>query len=167
MADQKNRRASTFAQAAAYTLIVIAILGTLNFLANRYNKSYDSTSNKKFTLSDQTAKIVKNLQQNVTITYWDRPTGFQNARDLLDRYKNLSPKVDAVYEDVDKRRTQMRSLPPRRQGITDHHDSGRQQKGRGQEPYGRGSLGRIGPAHSRAATGWFASRWDPASIPPT
>jgi ABC-type uncharacterized transport system involved in gliding motility auxiliary subunit len=106
MANQKNRRASTFAQAAAYTLLVIAILGTLNFLANRYNKSYDSTSNKKFTLSDQTAKIVKNLQQNVTITYWDRPTGFQNARDLLDRYKNLSPKVDAVYEDVDKRRTQ-------------------------------------------------------------
>jgi ABC-type uncharacterized transport system involved in gliding motility auxiliary subunit len=106
MADQKNRRASTFAQAAAYTLIVVAILGTLNFLANRYNKSYDSTSNKKFTLSDQTAKIAKNLQQNVTITYWDRPSGFQNARDLLDRYKNLSSKIDAVYEDVDKRRTQ-------------------------------------------------------------
>ena len=63
MADQKDRRAATFAQAAVYTLIVIAILGTLNFLANRYNKSYDSTSNKKFTLSDQTDKIAKNLQQ--------------------------------------------------------------------------------------------------------
>jgi ABC-type uncharacterized transport system involved in gliding motility auxiliary subunit len=106
MADQKNRRAATFAQAAVYTLIVIAILGTLNFLANRYNKSYDSTSNKKFTLSDQTAKIAKNLQQSVTITYWDRPAGFQNARDLLDRYKNLSNKIEVSYEDVDKRRTQ-------------------------------------------------------------
>jgi ABC-type uncharacterized transport system involved in gliding motility auxiliary subunit len=104
--NQKNRRAATFAQAAVYTLIAIGILGTLNFLANRYNKSFDSTSNKKFTLSDQTAKIVKNVQQKVTITYWDRPSGFQNARDLLDRYKNLSNKVDVSYEDVDKRRTQ-------------------------------------------------------------
>ena len=104
--DQKSRRTANFAQAVVYTLIVLAILGTLNFLANRYNKSYDSTSNKKFTLSDQTAKIAKNLQQPVTITYWDRPTGFQNARDLLDRYKNLSAKITVDYEDVDKRRTQ-------------------------------------------------------------
>src|ERR1700692_4040290 len=99
MANQNRRRAATFAQAAAYTIIAIAILGTLNFLANRYNKSFDSTSNKKFTLSDQSAKIAKNLTQNVTITYWDRPDKFQNARDLLDRYKNLSPKIDVVYED--------------------------------------------------------------------
>lgn len=106
MATQKSNRTANFAQALVYTLIVLAILGTVNFLANRYNKSYDSTSNKKFTLSDQTAKIAKNLQQPVTITYWDRPTGFQNARDLLDRYKNLSSKITVDYEDVDKRRTQ-------------------------------------------------------------
>jgi len=106
MATQKTNRTANFAQALVYTLIVLAILGTINFLANRYNKSYDSTSNKKFTLSDQTAKIAKNLQQPVTITYWDRPTGFQSARDLLDRYKGLSSKISVDYEDVDKRRTQ-------------------------------------------------------------
>jgi ABC-type uncharacterized transport system involved in gliding motility auxiliary subunit len=106
MATQKSNRTTNLAQALVYTLIVLAILGTVNFLANRYNKSYDSTSNKKFTLSDQTAKIAKNLQQPVTITYWDRPTGFQTARDLLDRYKNLSGKITVDYEDVDKRRTQ-------------------------------------------------------------
>jgi gliding motility-associatede transport system auxiliary component len=110
MADQHSRRrASTFVQAMVYSLIVIAILVTVNFLANRYNKSYDSTSNKKFTLSDQTAKILQNLKQPVTITYWDRPTGFQNARDLLDRYKNLSNKLDVRYEDVDKRLTQAKA----------------------------------------------------------
>src|ERR1041384_1347187 len=110
MADQHSRRrASTFVQAMVYSLIVIAILVTVNFIANRYNKSYDSTSNKKFTLSDQTAKILQNLKQPVTITYWDRPTGFQNARDLLDRYKNLSNKLDVRYEDVDKRLTQAKA----------------------------------------------------------
>jgi ABC-type uncharacterized transport system involved in gliding motility auxiliary subunit len=106
MATPKSRRTSNLVQALVYTVIVLAILGTLNFLGNRYKWSFDSTSNKKFTLSDQTAKIAKNLKQNVTITYWDRPTGFQNARDLLDRYKGLSTKIDVSYEDVDKRRTQ-------------------------------------------------------------
>jgi ABC-type uncharacterized transport system involved in gliding motility auxiliary subunit len=114
--DQGRRRAATLAQALIYSLIVIAILGTLNFLANRYNKSYDATSNKKFTLSDQTAKIAKNLKQDLTITYWGQPSRFTEARDLLDRYKNLSPKVNVALNDADKKRTQaiaagVKSLP--------------------------------------------------------
>jgi ABC-type uncharacterized transport system involved in gliding motility auxiliary subunit len=114
--DQSRRRAATFAQALVYSLIVLAILGTLNFLANRYNKSFDATSNKKFTLSDQTSKIAKNLKQDLTITYWGQPSRFTEARDLLDRYKNLSPKIDVQLNDADKKRTQaiaagVKSLP--------------------------------------------------------
>lgn len=106
MAQQTSgRRAASLATAVLYSVIVIAILGTLNFLANRYNKSYDSTSNKKFTLSEQTEKIAKNLKQDLTITYWGQPQNFQQARDLLDRYKNLSSKIDVRYEDVEKNRT--------------------------------------------------------------
>jgi ABC-type uncharacterized transport system involved in gliding motility auxiliary subunit len=89
-----------------YILIVVAVISTVNFLANRFNKSYDTTSNKRFTLSDQTMKIAKNLQQDVTITYWDKPTQFQAAQDLLDRYKNLSSKIHVQYADTDKKRTQ-------------------------------------------------------------
>jgi ABC-type uncharacterized transport system involved in gliding motility auxiliary subunit len=101
-----NRRASALTQGLMYSVIVIAILVLVNFFANRYNKSYDSTSNKQFTLSDQTVKIAKNLQQPLTITYWDQPTKFKPAQDLLDRYKNLSPKIDVQYMDADKKRTQ-------------------------------------------------------------
>jgi len=106
MATTDNRRTSALTTGLTYTVIVIAILVMINFFANRYNKSYDSTSSKKFTLSDQTIKIAKNLQQPVTITYWDQPTKFKAAQDLLDRYKNLSPKIDVVYADADKKRTQ-------------------------------------------------------------
>lgn len=106
MATTKTHRAANFAQAAVYTLIIIAILGVANFLANRYNKSFDATANKKYTLSDQTAKVVKNIQGDLTITYWDRPNGFPNAQDLFERYKQLSPKVTVEYKDVDKDRTQ-------------------------------------------------------------
>jgi ABC-type uncharacterized transport system involved in gliding motility auxiliary subunit len=106
MAIKKTHRGANFAQAAIYTVIVIAILGVLNFLANRYDKSFDSTANKKYTLSDQTAKVVKNIQGDLTITYWDRPEGFTNAQGLFDRYKGLSPKVNVEYQDVDKKRTE-------------------------------------------------------------
>ncbi len=106
MAAKSPHRAANFAQAAIYTLIIIGILGLVNFLAQRYNKSFDATANKKYTLSDQTAKVVKNLQGDLTIQYWDRPNGFPNAEDLFNRYKSLSPKVNIQYEDVDKKRTE-------------------------------------------------------------
>ncbi len=102
----QTRQTKYAAYTTVYILIVIAVVGGINFLANRYNKSYDATSSKKFTLSDQTTKIAKNLKDTVTITYWDQPTKFQGAHDLLDRYKNLSPKIDIQYMDTDKRRTQ-------------------------------------------------------------
>ncbi|MGD1090798.1 MAG: GldG family protein [Bryobacteraceae bacterium] len=89
-----------------YVLVVFAVVSTVNFLANRYNKSYDSTSNKQFTLSDQTIKIAKNLKQPVTIAYWDQSSKFEGARDLLDRYKNLSSNIKVEYDDTDKKRTQ-------------------------------------------------------------
>ncbi len=105
MANEKNPKPlMSLAQGATYTVIFIAILVVINFLANRYNKSYDTTTNKRFTLSDQTAKIAGNLKQTVTIDYWDQPTKFAGARDLLDRYKNLSSKIDIQYNDVDKNR---------------------------------------------------------------
>ena len=106
MAEPTRRRRLGMAQAGAYTVIVIAILVVINFLANRYDKSFDTTANKRFTLSDQTAKIASNLKQDVIISYWDQPAKFTQARDLLDRYKNLSSRIDVRYEDVDKKRTQ-------------------------------------------------------------
>ena len=69
-----------------YILVVVAVLGAVNFLANRYNKSYDSTANKQFSLSDQTVKVVKNLKQDVKITYFDEssalPAGARPAGPL-------------------------------------------------------------------------------------
>jgi ABC-type uncharacterized transport system involved in gliding motility auxiliary subunit len=73
-----------------------------NILADRYNKSFDATSNKRYSLSEQTAKIVKGLKQDATITYFDQSTRFREAKDLLDQYANLSRKVHVEYVDPDK-----------------------------------------------------------------
>jgi ABC-type uncharacterized transport system involved in gliding motility auxiliary subunit len=109
MAAPKQKRIANFAQAAVYTLVVIAILGIFNFLANRYNKSLDVTANKRYTLSDQTDKIAKNLKATVTIAYWDQPSKFPSAHDLLDRYTNLSTKIEVQYNDADKQITKARA----------------------------------------------------------
>jgi len=82
MATQKTQRAANFAQAAVYTLIIVAILGVVNFLAQRYNKSFDATANKKYTLSDQTAKVVKNIQGDLTVEAGAKLTGSVRANSV-------------------------------------------------------------------------------------
>ena len=104
MASQwlKARQTRYAAYAAAYIVIVIAAVVVANVLADRYNKSYDSTANKRYSLSDQTAKIVKGLKQNATITYFNQSTRFRDGKDLLNQYANLSPKLQVKYVDPDK-----------------------------------------------------------------
>jgi ABC-type uncharacterized transport system involved in gliding motility auxiliary subunit len=89
--------------AITYGVVVLAILTVLNVLADRYNKTYDTTSNKRFSLSEQTVKIVKGLKQPATITYYDQSTRFAQAKDQLDPYANLSPKIHVEYVDPDKK----------------------------------------------------------------
>lgn len=101
----KTRQTKFTAYVTLYILVVVAILGALNFLANRYNKSVDTTSNKRFSLSDQTIKVVKGLKQDARITYFDKNSEFSHAKDLLDRYDNLSPKLKVDYIDPDKKPT--------------------------------------------------------------
>ncbi len=98
----KARQTQYAAYVTVYILVVIAIISVANLLSNRYNKSYDSTSNKQFSLSDQTIKIVKGLTQPATITYYDKPSNFQTAKDLLDRYATASSRVRVEYVDPDK-----------------------------------------------------------------
>lgn len=101
----KKRQTKYGAYVAVYVLIVAAILAAANYLAERYNKSFDATSNKIFSLSDQTRKVVSNLKTNVRIWYFDQGSRFDESRfgpsprDLLGRYQSLSRRVSVEYID--------------------------------------------------------------------
>src|SRR5215475_14413777 len=110
----KSRQAKYGAYAGAYMLVIIAVLGAVNFLANRYSKAYDATSNKQFSLSDQSIKIVRNLKNDVKITYFDDTSRFPAARDLLDRYSSLSPKLRVEMVDPVKKPQQAKAAGFRR-----------------------------------------------------
>jgi ABC-type uncharacterized transport system involved in gliding motility auxiliary subunit len=99
----KARQTRYVGYATLYILVVLAIVTTANVLANRYDKTFDTTANKRFSLSDQTVKIVKGLKEDANITYFDQGTRFEHAKDELDLYAHLSPKVHVQYVDVDKK----------------------------------------------------------------
>jgi gliding motility-associatede transport system auxiliary component len=99
----KTRQTKYTLYLTVYLVVILAILGAANWLANGHNKSIDSTSNKKFSLSDQTIKVVKGLTKDITITDYDKTDKFATARDLLDRYSNLSSKMHVAYVDPDKK----------------------------------------------------------------
>ena len=107
MASQwlRARQTKYAVYATTYILVTIAVIVAVNVLADRFNKSYDATSNKRYSLSDQTAKIVKGLKEDATITYFDQTSRFRQGKDLLDQYANLSPKVKVEYVDPDKNPT--------------------------------------------------------------
>jgi ABC-type uncharacterized transport system involved in gliding motility auxiliary subunit len=98
----KARQTRFAAYATLYILVVLAIVVIVNVLADRHDKSFDATSNKRYSLSAQTAKIVHELPQEAVITYFDQATRFRTAKDLLDEYVNLSRKVHVEYVDPDK-----------------------------------------------------------------
>src|SRR5262245_39004641 len=99
MASQwlKARQTKYAAYVTTYILVVVTAVVVANVLADRFDKSYDATSNKRYSLSDQTAKIIKGLKQNATITYFDQSTRFREGKDLLDQYANLSSKLRVEY----------------------------------------------------------------------
>ena len=119
------------AYAVTYTAVVLGALGLLNFLANRHNKSLDLTANKRFTLSDQTLKVVNGLKEDVKITYFDRTSAFSapvGPKDMLDRYDNLSTKISVEYIDPEKKPTIARAAGVRAFGTTFIETMGRKEE---------------------------------------
>jgi ABC-type uncharacterized transport system involved in gliding motility auxiliary subunit len=99
----KTRQTKYGAYVTVYVLIILAVIFVANWLAKDHNKTVDVTSNKRFTLSEQTKKVVGGLNKPVQVYYFDKSDAYERARDVLDRYKNLSPKFQVNYVDPDKK----------------------------------------------------------------
>jgi gliding motility-associatede transport system auxiliary component len=77
------------------SVAVLAILALLNFLGFRHSKRFDLTTEKLYSLSDQTRKVVGGLERDVTVVRFARPVDMtpeaQHFEDLMIEYKHLSP----------------------------------------------------------------------------
>jgi ABC-type uncharacterized transport system involved in gliding motility auxiliary subunit len=97
-----GRRVLEGANLAVYTLVVGALIVLVNWFVDRHDQRWDLTPNKKYSLSDQTKKILKDLNRDVTVYVFDRERSFGERRDLLGMYSSATRHVAVRYVDPDR-----------------------------------------------------------------
>lgn len=87
-----KRSAKLGTNTAVLIAAVLAILVFVNYLGNRHHKTFDLTSEKLYTLSDQTRKIVGALKTDVDVYCFDKSSAphLRTIRDQIAEYENLS-----------------------------------------------------------------------------
>jgi len=77
----------------AYIVVVAAVLVLLNFLAIRHHKRVDLSAEGRFTLSEQTGKILSALPREVEARayYYGESLAERKMKDLLEEYEYRAP----------------------------------------------------------------------------
>jgi ABC-type uncharacterized transport system involved in gliding motility auxiliary subunit len=97
-----SRTARYGSNALLLSLALIAIIGVLNFMGQRYHLRLDVTANKTFTLSDKTTQVLQNLKEPVqAIAFFstDNAQSQQEAADRLREYSRITDKL--TYKFID------------------------------------------------------------------
>jgi len=111
--DRRSTKAGL--NVALTTLLLLGIVGLVEAISARHNLRLDLTEGKRYTLSDQTKKLLSGLAKDVHVTAFfrsDQPDR-RAADDLLRQYADRSPKFR--YEIVDPDRNPGRA---KKYGIT-------------------------------------------------
>ncbi|HTC19227.1 MAG TPA: GldG family protein, partial [bacterium] len=102
---------------ANLTLVAVAMVGIVigvNYIVSRHPVRFDMTSNKIYTLSDQTLGALKNLAQDVDVTMFTSAkrssAEIQKAQQLLEEYSKHSNKFHFKVVDGDKNPAEARQL---------------------------------------------------------
>lgn len=97
--DLRSRTTAMGVNSAVTIVLILGIVGVVNFLSSRYPKKWDLTKGQIHTLSDQTVKVVKGLSKPIKVTLYANSRAKEENRTLLDNYKTLSPKFELEYVD--------------------------------------------------------------------
>lgn len=100
-----GRRARYGSNALAMSLIVLAILVIVNFLANRHHARWDLTSTKQYSLSSQTIQILRDLKEPIKVTAFFSPADSTRAtfQDLFAEYMYHTDKLSLELVDPDQK----------------------------------------------------------------
>ena len=89
--------------AIIYALIVVSIIGVLNFIAAKQTTQWDLTKNKRYTLSDQSVKILKSLKEDINILMFYSDLEKPLLTDLLKQYAYHNEKFKFEFIDINKK----------------------------------------------------------------
>jgi ABC-type uncharacterized transport system involved in gliding motility auxiliary subunit len=90
------------ANALVLTLVVLGILVGVNYLVSRRVVRWDLSKGQRFSLSDQTTKVVSGLEADVKVTYFARTRDLDRdtrGRERLQMYQAVSPRIKVEYVD--------------------------------------------------------------------
>jgi hypothetical protein len=89
-----------------FSAAVLGILLAVNWIVSRNPVRVDLTKDRKYSLSDQTKKLLEGLKQDVKVTHFfvqeGDPGALQRTRDRLTEYQALSPRIKVQHVDVRK-----------------------------------------------------------------
>ncbi len=84
-------------------VLMISILIVINYFLSQYHKRIDLSENKSFSLSEQTIKIISNLEKEILILHFYKGKAEQKITDLFKEYSYCSDKLKFNYVDLDKK----------------------------------------------------------------
>lgn len=104
--DVKAAYGSRQARYGTLSLVsVVAVLGILiavNYIATRQNKRWDLTANQVFSLSDQTVRVLRDLEAPLRLTVFDQEVNFERFRARLVEYEYHGRNLTVEYVDMDR-----------------------------------------------------------------
>ncbi len=118
--SEGSRRTARFGIGAGLSVVAVAaILILLQTLAYRHTSSIDLTSNSRFSLSPQTAKVLGSLEASVHLTAFYKETNPDRVvlMDLLESFSARNPAVTYVFIDPDREPLIARNYGITRSGI--------------------------------------------------
>jgi ABC-type uncharacterized transport system involved in gliding motility auxiliary subunit len=99
----QRRNARYAAIASVSVIVVLGLLIAVNYLSNRRNKRWDLTSNKQYSLSEQSIKLLQGLDEPVKVRVFDKEGEFDRFKTRLAEYEYQSNnKMSVEYIDADK-----------------------------------------------------------------
>jgi ABC-type uncharacterized transport system involved in gliding motility auxiliary subunit len=103
MAGTFTRRHVRYGSLAIVSVVlVLGLLGGVYYLADKYNKRWDLTASRDFTLSDQTRQVIASLKEPLHIRVFGLAEDMQPFRDRLAEYTYLSNQVKVDFIDLNK-----------------------------------------------------------------
>jgi ABC-type uncharacterized transport system involved in gliding motility auxiliary subunit len=96
-----SRSTKEGANSALLIVIVVGIVGVINYIADEHAEQWDVTTTRQYSLSDQTTKILDELESDVELILLDRRGSPQQIRaeDLLKLYDDASGRLDVSVID--------------------------------------------------------------------
>jgi len=111
MHSGEAQRAGKYGTSAVLaTVLSLVLLSMGAYLSTRYHTRWDWTEARTHSLSSQTLKVLKGLEQDVQVTALYAAIGAAPARDLLDRYTFVSDKVKVEFVDPQAQPGRLRAL---------------------------------------------------------